>query len=205
MKHVRVIVGLLCFLIVHNSCAAEMSDLLWDKLSHIHAMTASFSQYVYAKKRVIAQSSGHMAFVRPRQFRWETIKPMEQLLIADGQKIWIYDVDLEQVTVKPQTESMGAAAGLFLSEDKSQVVSDFHVESEHEGKLEIFKLKARGKQANIQRVILRFEGDYLASMDLYDQLGQRTAVRFTQAKINSILPKNLFQFTPPGGVDVVEQ
>ncbi|MDF1683568.1 MAG: outer membrane lipoprotein chaperone LolA [Legionellaceae bacterium] len=205
MKRSRVALGFVCFFMLQNAYAGEVSDILWGKLSHIHAMTASFSQQIYAKKRSLSQSSGSMAFVRPRQFRWETKKPLEQLLIADGQKIWMYDVDLEQVTVKPQTESMGAAAGLFLSENKSHLVSDFSVESERDGKLEIFKLKARGKQANIQRVILRFDGDYLASMDLYDQLGQRTVVRFDKAKMNLVLPENLFQFTPPVGVDVVEQ
>jgi len=201
----RVLLGFVCCLVVQGAFSDTMSDVLWDKLSHIHTMTASFSQHIYAKKRELSQSSGNMAFVRPSQFRWETKKPMEQLLIADGKKIWMYDVDLEQVTVKQQTESMGAAAGLFLSDDKSHLLHDFHVEFEHEGKIEIFKLKARAKQANIQRVILRFEGEYLESMDLYDQLGQRTAVRFNKAKMNTVLSGKLFQFTPPAGVDVVEQ
>ncbi|NCT56899.1 MAG: outer membrane lipoprotein chaperone LolA [Legionella sp.] len=201
----RIILGLFYFLMLQNAYADEISDILWDKLSHIRAMKASFSQQIYAKQRVLTQSSGKMAFVRPRQFRWETTQPMEQLLIADGKKIWMYDVDLEQVTVKPQTESMGAAAGLFLSENKVNLTSDFSVKSEREGKQEVFTLKARGKQANIQRMILRFAGDALESMELYDQLGQRTAVRFNQAKINVILPEHLFQFTPPEGVDVVQQ
>jgi len=201
----RIILGLFYFLMLQNAYADEISDILWDKLSHIRAMKASFSQQIYAKQRVLTQSSGKMAFVRPRQFRWETTQPMEQLLIADGKKIWMYDVDLEQVTVKPQTESMGAAAGLFLSENKVNLTSDFSVKYEREGKQEVFTLKARGKQANIQRMILRFAGDALESMELYDQLGQRTAVRFNQAKINVILPEHLFQFTPPEGVDVVQQ
>lgn len=205
MKWIRVIVGFFCFFMLQNAFAGGASDLLWDKLNYIHSMTASFEQKTYAKKRAIAQSSGDMAFVRPRQFRWQTKEPMEQLLIADGQKIWMYDVELEQVTVKPQTELMGAVAGLFLSEDKSHLVSDFDVESKRDGKLELFKLKARGKHVNIQRFILRFKDDYLESMDLYDQLGQRTAIRFSQAKTNVNLPENLFQFTPPEGVDVVEQ
>ncbi|MDF1827419.1 MAG: outer membrane lipoprotein chaperone LolA [Legionellaceae bacterium] len=201
----RVILGLCYFLMLQNAYADEISDILWGKLSHIRAMKASFSQQIYAKQRVLTQSSGHMAFVRPRQFRWETTQPMEQLLIADGKKIWMYDVDLEQVTVKPQTESMGAAAGLFLSEKKANLTSDFLVNSEHDGQQDVFILKARGKQANIQRMVLRFAGDVLDSMDLYDQLGQRTAVRFNQAKINVVLPGHLFQFTPPAGVDVVQQ
>lgn len=204
---IRMILGVLCLLITQNIHAndANVHDLLWNKLIYIKAMQASFSQQIYAKQRVITQSSGNMAFVRPRQFRWETKEPMEQLLVADGKKIWMYDVDLEQVTVRPQTESMGAAAGLFLSDNKADFISDFSVKSERNGKQDVFTLKARGKQANIQRMILRFAGDALESMDLYDQLGQRTAVRFNQAKINVVLPEHLFQFTPPEGVDMVQQ
>lgn len=201
----RLFLGFICFFIIQPVFSDTINDVLWDKLSHIHTMTASFSQHIYAKKRKLSQSSGNMAFVRPSQFRWETKNPMEQLLIADGKKIWVYDVDLEQVTVKQQTESMGAAAGLFLSDDKSHLLHDFYVESEHEGHVEIFKLKARAKQANIQRVTLRFDGEYLESMDLYDQLGQRTTVHFNKAKMNTTLSEKLFQFTPPAGVDVVEQ
>lgn len=201
----RVLLSVICFIVIQSTHANTASDILWRKLSDIHTMKASFSQHIYAKKRELSQSFGHMAFVRPNQFRWETQKPMEQLLIADGKKIWMYDVDLEQVTVKQQTESMGAAAGLFLSEDKSRLLHDFYVALEREGQAEIFTLKARAKEANIQRIMLCFDGEYLERMDLYDQLGQHTVVRFKKAKNNTVLSNQLFHFKPPTGVDVVEQ
>lgn len=201
----QALLSFICFCAAQCAYADTMSDALWDKLSAIKSMQASFSQKIYAKNRELSQSSGDMAFVRPEQFRWQTKKPMEQLLIADGSKIWIYDVLLEQVTVKQQTESMGAAAGLFLSNDKSRLTHDFQVKSEDQGRTEIFKLKALEKQANIQNMTLRFEGARLESMDLYDQLGQHTAVVFSQVNINMVLSDKLFQFTPPTGVDVVEQ
>jgi len=100
---------------------------------------------------------------------------------------------------------MGAAAGLFLSDDKSRLAHDFQVQSEQQGKEEFFKLKAHAKQANIQRMTLRFKGARLESMDLYDQLGQHTVVRFSQVNVNMALSEKLFQFSPPAGVDVVEQ
>jgi len=201
----NVFVGFFFFFVVQGACADAVNDVLWDKLSRIHTMKAEFTQHIYAKKRELSRSSGTMAFVRPGHFRWETKQPMEQLLIADGKKIWLYDVDLEQVTVKQQTESMGSAAGLFLSDDKSGLVRDFHVTSEHQDEAEIFQLKAKAKQANIQRVTLRFEGEQLESMDLYDQLGQHTAVHFQKIKMNMTLPEKRFHFSPPAGVDVVEQ
>lgn len=205
MMRCKALLGFFCFLMAQCVCADAMSDVLWDKLSAIQSMQASFTQKIYAKKRELSSSSGEMAFIRPGQFRWQTKEPMEQLLIADGKKIWTYDVLLEQVTVKQQTESMGAAAGLFLSDDKARLAHDFHVESEQQGVSEIFNLKAQLKQANIQRMTLQFKGARLERMDLYDQLGQHTVVRFKKAKMNLALSPKLFQFSPPAGVDVVEQ
>jgi len=200
-----VISGFLCMLMIQSVYADVVSHVLWDKLSHIHAMTASFSQCMYVNKREISQSFGTMVFVRPNQFRWATKKPMEQLLIADGKKIWMYDVDLEQVTVKQQTASMGAAVGLFLSDDKSRFLHDFDVKSDIRDTIEVFQLQAHAKQANIQRITLSFQGEYLVSMELYDQLGQHTVIRFSKIEINKKLSQSLFQFIPPKDVDVVEQ
>ena len=201
----KLFLGIFLSCLAHHVCADTASDALWDKLGAIKSMTASFSQQIHAKQREIARSSGDMSFVRPGKFRWKTQQPMEQLVIADGKKIWIYDVDLEQVTVKKQTESMGSAAGLFLSEDRTHLAHDFHVVSDQQGETEVFNLKAQAKQANIQRVMLRFEGARLDRMDLYDQLGQHTVVDFQHVKTNIALSSKLFQFSPPTGVDVVEQ
>jgi outer membrane lipoprotein carrier protein len=192
-------------LLMHGAQAESVGDVLWDKLGAIHAMKASFTQRMYSKKRELSKSSGEMAFERPGHFRWQTKEPMAQILVADGTKVWLYDVLLEQVTVKPQTETMGAAAGLFLNDDKARFVHDFEVEQQEKNKQLIFDLHARSKQANIQRMTLRFKQDALASMDLYDQLGQRTVVAFEEVNINPTLSENLFRFTPPPGVDVVEQ
>ncbi len=130
---------------------------------------------------------------------------MAQLLVVDGKKIWLYDVDLEQVTVKPQKDAMGAAAGLFLDGSKQQLANDFAVTQNQEGALDIFELQATAKNANIQKMILRFDGKTLQSMDLYDQLGQVTAVTFKHIETNPTLSAKLFRFSPPAGVDVVEQ
>ncbi|MCH9755676.1 MAG: outer membrane lipoprotein chaperone LolA [Gammaproteobacteria bacterium] len=181
------------------------SDLLWDKLTHISSMSASFTQKINAKTREISKSAGTMAFERPGHFRWQTKTPMKQLLVADGEKFWLYDVDLEQVTVRPQTEVMGAAAGLFLGDSRARFVHDFKVTEVHEDKMDVFKLQATAKQANIQRMALWFEGTQLKRMDLYDQLGQRTAIHFKKVKNNVALSPKLFRFSPPAGVDVVEQ
>ena len=201
----RMILGCVLWGVTQVLWGASASDALWDKLGKIQSMEASFTQRISSKSRDISKSYGSMAFERPGHFRWHTDKPMEQLLIADGKKIWLYDVDLEQVTIKPQTDVMGAAAGLFLDDDSTRLAHDFQVTREQQGSLDVFQLQATSKQANIQRMTLRFEGTVLLGMDLYDQLGQRTEVSFKHIKTNPSLSASLFHFSPPSGVDVVEQ
>lgn len=197
--------GFLMLATANIAFAETPGDRLWEKLAAIRTMDASFTQKVFAKKREISASSGTMAFERPGHFRWETKKPMEQLLVADGKKFWLYDIDLEQVTVKPQAEIMGAAAGLFLGDNRAQLTKDFEVTQVEEKQRSVFDLRALSKEANIQRMVLRFDEAILHSMDLYDQLGQRTVIAFQKVQQNETLSPKLFRFSPPKGVDVVEQ
>ncbi|MDF1647119.1 MAG: outer membrane lipoprotein chaperone LolA [Legionellaceae bacterium] len=197
----------LFFILGITTCAwAETAgEVLWDKMRHITSMKASFKQKVSIKKRVLSESSGSMALERPGHFRWQTKEPMEQLLIADGKKFWTYDIELEQVTVRQQSEVTGAAAGLFLGDDRTRFFHDFDVTETHQNKREIFELRATAKQANIQRMSLQFDAAELLSMELYDQLGQRTSITFKHVQTNMALAPHLFRFSPPTGVDVVEQ
>ena len=197
--------GLLVWSMTTCAWSVTAGEVLWDKLSAIRSMQAGFTQKVLTKNRELSNSSGTMALERPKHFRWQTKTPMAQLLVADGQKFWLYDVDLEQVTVRPQAELEGAAAGLFLGDNRARFFHDFHVKKTQKDKVEEFLLEATEKQANIQRMMLRFDKALLVRMDLYDQLGQKTIIRFRQAKNNEALPSKLFRFTPPAGVDVVEQ
>lgn len=180
-------------------------EVLQNKLNAISTMTASFSQTVKAKKREVSHSSGNMALQRPGRFRWKTIDPMEQLIVADGQKMWIYDIELEQVTVKKQEKGLGGTAALFLSGYDNQVTKDFDVTEKDDGKLMVFDLQAKAAKENFQRIKMLFNKEQLVGLELYDQLGQITYVKMSQIKMNGKLAENLFQFKPPKGVDVVKQ
>lgn len=182
-----------------------VSDAVQVKLNSIRTMTAKFNQVVMANKRQISHSSGTMALARPGHFRWQTLQPMAQLVIADGHKLWVYDEDLEQVTVKKQDKGLGGTAGLFLSGYNDTVVRDFNVTVKTQGKTSQFDLQAKSIKANFQRVKLTFEGDVLSAIELFDQLGQHTDVHLSAIKINPKLDNALFQFKTPKGVDVVEQ
>jgi outer membrane lipoprotein carrier protein len=180
-------------------------ELLQSKLNTIRSMTANFNQVVKAKQREVSRSSGTMALERPGRFRWQTKSPMEQLVVADGQKMWIYDVDLEQVTVKKQEKGLGGTAALFLSGYDDTVTRDFDVTQKSEGQVITFDLKSKSAKANFLRIKLIFSQDNLTGMELHDQLGQITLVKLVQIKSNPKLPAQLFQFKPPKGVDVVKQ
>ncbi|BCA95814.1 outer-membrane lipoprotein carrier protein [Legionella antarctica] len=180
-------------------------ELLQTKLNSIRAMTADFKQVVKAKQREVSRSSGTMALEIPGRFRWQTKQPMEQLVVADGKKMWVYDVDLEQVTVKKQEKGLGGTAALFLSGYDDTVARDFDVTQRDEGKTITFNLKSKSSKANFQRIKLIFIADNLTGLELHDQLGQITTVKLNQIKSNPKLAKKLFQFKPPKGVDIVKQ
>lgn len=182
-----------------------VSDALQVKLNAIRTMTAKFNQVVMAKKREISHSSGTMALARPGHFRWQTQQPMAQLVVADGKQLWIYDEDLEQVTVKKQDNGLGGTAGLFLSGYNDTVTRDFNVTVKTLGDSSCFDLQARSIKANFQRAKLTFKGNALTAIELFDQLGQHTDVHLSAVKINPKIEQSLFQFKTPKGVDVVEQ
>lgn len=200
----KIIVGLL-FCFSGSVLSQNVGELLQSKLNAIHSMTASFNQVVKAKNRELSRSSGTMALARPGRFRWQTKEPMEQLVVADGKKMWVYDTDLEQVTVKKQEKGLGGTAALFLSGYDDTVTRDFDVTQKIKGKEIIFDLKSKSSKENFQRIKLIFTQDLLTGLELYDQLGQVTFVKLNQIKSNPQLPPKLFQFKPPKGVDVVQQ
>lgn len=190
-----------------STCVFSQSagELLQEKLNAIKSMTAQFNQVVKAKKREVSRSSGTMALQRPGKFRWETKDPMEQLVVADGKKMWVYDVDLEQVTVKKQAKGLGGTAALFLSGYDDTVTRDFNVSQQTSGKTMTFDLKSKSSKENFQQIKLMFTQDNLTGLELHDQLGQVTTVKLVQIKLNPQLPAKLFQFKPPKGTDVVQQ
>lgn len=200
----RIILFILLFHGAQVHCDA-VSDALQTRLNAIRTMSATFHQVVSAKQREISSSTGTMALSRPGHFRWQTLKPMAQTVIADGQHLWVYDVDLEQVTVKKQDKGLGGTAALFLSGYNDSVTKDFDVTVKRHGNSDCFDLNAKSSKANFQRVKLTFKGTALSHIELFDQLGQYTDVSLGKIKTNPTLSPTLFQFKMPKGVDVVEQ
>jgi outer membrane lipoprotein carrier protein len=191
--------------VTNTAWCETATEAVQAKLNAIRSMSAHFTQVVKAGKREVSNSSGVMALFRPGRFRWETTSPMAQLVVADSKHLWIYDVDLEQVTVKKQEKGVGGTPALFLSGYDDTVARDFDVVEISKGVKSVYELHAKSTKENYQRVTLTFNGTDLSEIEFYDQLGQHTSVHLSHIKNNPKLAMNLFEFKPPKGVDVVKQ
>ena len=173
--------------------------------SDLTGLQGQFTQTVYdGNGRVRESSSGQVALSAPRLFRWEYEKPYPQLIIADGTQVWVYDPDLEQVTVRPQGEEEQNSPLTALI-DPDMLDRDFVIEQagSREGLewLDVTPRQADG--AGFQQASLGFDGDGLVTMDVVDALGQRTVIGFSGWERNPAFDPETFAFTPPEGVDVV--
>jgi outer membrane lipoprotein carrier protein len=184
------------------ACAADNADILQKKLNAIQNMQAKFYQTIEAKKIEKTTSSGQMVIARPNLLKWQITAPIKQLLIADGKKLWVYDEDLEQVSVKKQKSNIGGVASIFFGNDSFALAKDFDVQMT---KSNHFDLKAKHAKLSFERVQLVFNDKFLTRIELFDELGQHTIVNLSKIKINSKLGSNLFKFKIPKGVDVVKQ
>lgn len=170
----------------------------------LQSVTADFSQSVTdGNGHRGDESRGTLALQAPRQFRWITTAPFEQTLIADGERVWIYEPDLQQVSVRSQNAEE-AHSPLTVLTDLGQLDSQFTTSDagSHDG-LAWLKLVSKAKEPEFEYAELGFDAQTLQRMRFKDQLGNSTEIRFSQWKRNPKLPASDFHFTPPAGVDVI--
>ena len=167
--------------------------------------TARFEQEVYDRSgKVVERASGTFAFARPGKFRWVYDKPHKQVLVGDGAKLWIHDPDLSQVTVKRVDKAISSTpAALLAGKDDITALFTLRDAGAAEG-LSWVEALPKAQDTGFERVRLGLQGRTLAAMELQDQLGGRTVLRFSDLKANAPLPADTFKFTPPPGADVLE-
>lgn len=171
----------------------------------LKGLDGRFQQSVYDPNgRVTEKSSGTVQLSAPRQFRWETLQPAKQLIVADGDNIWIHDPDLEQVTVRNQSlEEQGSPLTILV--DPSELDRQF--KSADGGKADglewLVLTPKKTEDAPFLQARLGFGPTGLSRMEFSDALGQRTVIAFTGWKRNPAFGKGAFRFTPPKGADVV--
>jgi outer membrane lipoprotein carrier protein len=168
--------------------------------------TARFDQRAFDRSgKVVDRSSGSFSFARPDRFRWAYEKPHQQLLVADGSKLWIYDPDLAQVTVKRIDAAISSTpAALLAGRDDITKLFTLRDAGAADG-LAWVEALPKAKDTGFERVRLGLKGRTLAAMELYDQLGGHTMLRFEDLKANPPLPPSTFRFTPPKGADVIDE
>ena len=155
-------------------------------------------------------SSGSFEFQRPGRFRFSYKKPFEQTLVADGQTLWMYDVDLNQVTARKQAQTLGStpAALIAAAPDMKALQGDFELRDapDRDG-LQWVQATPRTKDGQLQAVRVGFrvtdKGSELAVLDILDSFGQRSVLTFTAFELNPVLAPSVFQFKPPAGADVI--
>ncbi len=180
-------------------------EYLTEYLQELGSYRAHFVQTVTdSDGGVREQSTGRFWLARPDQFRWEYQSPWPQLILTDGDRIWLYDEDLEQVTVRLVGELLARTpAGLLAGNTK--MLDDYRIsERVDEGSLLITLIPLAGR-AEFSYIELQFVDEQLSGMRLEDQLGQLTLIEFTEVELNPSIDQGLFHFAVPAGVDVIDE
>lgn len=166
---------------------------------------ANFTQIVQDKKgRKIQSASGTMQFMRPGKFRWVYQKPYEQIIVGDGEKFWLYDVDLNQVTVKKLDSALGSSPAALLSGNNEIERAFILNDSASKDGLDWLEASAKVPDTGFEKISMAFNAQgELIVMELLDAFGLKTELRFSNMQRNPQLPPSLFKFTPPKGADVL--
>jgi len=182
-----------------------------DAVSRLNQFVAEVSEFqamftqtvVDSEGNIVEQADGEFLLSRPGKFRWDYVTPYPQQIVADGQRIWFYDEDLEQITVKSQDETLADTPAGLLS-GKSMPEDAYNITAvEKNDNLQWVELTPKDAESNFQRVQLGFDETGLQQMLMTDAFDQQTNLQFTEVKINPSLAADRFNFIPPAGVDVV--
>ena len=192
-------------LLIAGVAHADAVDALRDFARDVKSGTANFTQTVTSpdgkRKKV---SSGSFEFQRPNRFRFAYAKPFEQVIVADGQKVWIFDADLNQASSRKLTDALGATPAALLA--GANIERDFTLKAlPAEAGLDWVQAVSKQAESTIQSLKLGFKGKELAAMEIVDGFGQRSRLDFSAVQANVVLAAERFQFKLPAGADLIEQ
>ncbi len=173
-------------------------------LAQVHSLKANFTQTVLdAQLKTTKQSSGTVVIKRPNRFRWDYAAPQKQLIVADGKRVWMYDEDLEQVTVKALDRTLASSPAMLLG-GSDRIEQNFVVKDlGHTGELWWVQLTPKVADTDFKKVRIGLNDKDVQVMELTDSLGQTTRITFSDIQRNPDIPESTFKFTPPAGADVI--
>ena len=205
MKKLLVPLISLCLMGANAVARADAVDTLRDFIRDVKTGRAQFTQVVTSpdglKKK---SSSGSFEFARPNRFRFAYAKPFEQLIVGDGQKVWIYDADLNQASSRKFSSALGATPAALLAGGALDKDFDLAALPARDG-LEWAQATPKQKDGAFKSVALGFKGKDLAVLDIHDAFGQHSVLTFSQYATGMGFAEDAFRFTPPKGADVIEQ
>ena len=205
LAQVRATAFLALLLVPIAAFAADSVSRVDAYLGSLKTLSAGFVQIVQDKQgQVTERATGTLSISRPNRFRWDYQQPYAQTIVADGKKLWLYDPDLDQVTVRLLEQGLGATPAMLLS--GSGKVGDAFTAGpvEQQKNWTWCRLAPKQKGSDFERVSLAFDArNELAAMELVDKLGQTTTIQFAQVKRGAVLDDSLFRFVPPPGADVI--
>lgn len=194
------------------ACSSGLESLE-SFIKNVKTGRADFTQVVSApaKEGQAARSktsTGTFEFARPNRFKFIYKKPFQQSIVADGQTLWLFDVDLNQVTARKQALTLGStpAALIAAAPDVRALQADFTLsDAPDQDGLQWVLAMPKAKDGQLQSVRVGFKAAALAVLEIVDNFGQRSVLSFQQLEVNPILPSGHFQFSPPAGADVIRQ
>ena len=187
-----------------SAAAASGIDQLRAFVDGARTGKATFRQVVTAKSgRVPQASSGTFAFARPGKFRWSYDKPYAQLLVGDGDKLWIYDRDLNQVIIKKLDVALGATPASLLAGSNAFETNFVLIDGGNADGVEFVEAKPKSPDTGFDRIRIGFKENLPRTMELHDNFGQVTQLSFDTLERNPAIDPALFRFSPPPGADVI--
>ncbi len=195
---------LILFLFVSNLALADGVESLQEFYKNTNSMRAKFHQVVNDNKnRKVQEVEGTMQLQRPNKFRWDYNKPYEQQIVSDGKQVFLYDTDLQQVTMRDLSKAIGSSpAAMLAGGDAVEKSFTLKNASRKDGLTWVLALP-KDKDSGFDRVLLGFKAEKLRKMEMYDSFNHVTHITFDDVERNPSLDATTFLFTPPKGVDVV--
>lgn len=185
----------------------EARDTLIERLEQLNTLSADFDQRTYQETSPRADvSTGTFTLSKPDRFFWHVLEPFEQQVIADGERLWVYDPDLEQATYQSLNENLSQSPAMILTQPRQTLNDGYGVIQVQLEEGDAFRLTPNSEDAVFEELLMRFNATgNISELRILDSLGQETQVSFTNVEVNLELSDESFVFTPPEGTDLFEQ
>jgi outer membrane lipoprotein carrier protein len=192
------------FLLLAAPAYAGGIDRLNQFMTGTQSATAEFEQRIQGRDgKVVQESRGTLALARPGKFRWTYVKPYPQVIVGDGARVWIYDEDLRQVTVRKLDQALGATPAALLAGSNEALKAFVLKDDGAKDGLEWVEATPRDRESSFERIRMGFGFSGIERMQLTDTFGQTTDLRFTAFQRNARIDPAQFRFVPPPGADVI--